>query len=47
MRRAIYERVGEYDATFRIAGDYELCLRAFRRSAVQFHGSDVPLAEDS
>jgi GT2 family glycosyltransferase len=36
MRRAIYEHVGEYDANFRIAGDYELCLRAFLRSSTRY-----------
>jgi glycosyltransferase involved in cell wall biosynthesis len=36
MRRAVYENVGEYDATFRIAGDYELCLRAFLRSSARY-----------
>ena len=36
MRRAIYEQVGEYNTTFRIAGDYELCLRAFLRSSVRY-----------
>src|SRR5438874_1933086 len=36
MRRAMYEHVGEYDANFRIAGDYELCLRAFLRSSARY-----------
>jgi glycosyltransferase involved in cell wall biosynthesis len=43
MRRAIYESVGEYDATFRIAGDYELCLRAFRRSAARYRYVGEPV----
>jgi GT2 family glycosyltransferase len=29
LRREVYERVGEYDTRFRIAGDFELCLRVF------------------
>jgi glycosyltransferase involved in cell wall biosynthesis len=29
LRRGVYERVGEYDTSFRIAGDFELCLRVF------------------
>jgi glycosyltransferase involved in cell wall biosynthesis len=29
MRRETYESVGEYDTQFRIAGDFELCLRTF------------------
>jgi glycosyltransferase involved in cell wall biosynthesis len=36
MRRAVYETVGEYDTTFKIAGDYELCLRAFVRSSARY-----------
>lgn len=29
MRREVYRATGEYDADFRIAGDFELCVRAF------------------
>jgi glycosyltransferase involved in cell wall biosynthesis len=29
LRRRVYAEAGEYDPTFRIAGDYEFCLRAF------------------
>jgi glycosyltransferase involved in cell wall biosynthesis len=29
VRREVYDAVGEYDASYRIAGDYEWCLRAF------------------
>jgi glycosyltransferase involved in cell wall biosynthesis len=29
LRRAVYQAVGEYDSRFRIAGDYEMCLRVF------------------
>jgi glycosyltransferase involved in cell wall biosynthesis len=29
LHRDVYQRVGEYDTQFRIAGDFELCLRVF------------------
>lgn len=29
LRREVYQRVGEYDSRYRIAGDFELCLRVF------------------
>jgi glycosyltransferase involved in cell wall biosynthesis len=29
VRREVYDAVGEYDPSYRIAGDYEWCLRAF------------------
>ena len=29
LRKTVYRSVGQYDSRFRIAGDYELCLRAF------------------
>jgi GT2 family glycosyltransferase len=29
LRREVYQRVGEYNSRFRIAGDFELCLRVF------------------
>ena len=29
LRRSIYELVGGYDSSFKIAGDYELVLRVF------------------
>jgi glycosyltransferase involved in cell wall biosynthesis len=31
LRREVYDAVGEYDSRFRIAGDFEFCLRAFVR----------------
>ncbi len=43
MRRAIYQHVGEYDANFRIAGDYELCLRAFLRSSARYRYVREPI----
>jgi glycosyltransferase involved in cell wall biosynthesis len=36
LRRAVYEAVGEYDAGFRIAGDFEFCLRAFVRRGTTY-----------
>jgi glycosyltransferase involved in cell wall biosynthesis len=36
LRREVYERVGEYDTRFRIAGDFELCLRAFAKLPIQY-----------
>ena len=33
MKREVYRAVSEYDAKFRIAGDFELCLRALRAAA--------------
>lgn len=29
MRRAVYREVGEFDKSYRIAGDFEMCLRTF------------------
>jgi glycosyltransferase involved in cell wall biosynthesis len=36
IRREIYRRIGEYDARFEIAGDFELCLRIFITAAVRY-----------
>lgn len=36
MRRNVYDRIGEYDSSFRIAGDFELCLRAFRGASTKY-----------
>jgi glycosyltransferase involved in cell wall biosynthesis len=40
MRRRVYERIGEYDSSFRIAGDFELCLRAFLRASAKYRYLD-------
>ena len=40
MRRNVYERIGEYDSSFRIAGDFELCLRAFLRASAKYRYLD-------
>jgi hypothetical protein len=36
LRREVYERVGEYDSSFRIAGDFEFCLRVFLKASVPY-----------
>lgn len=36
LRRSVYERIGSYDPSYRIAGDYELCLRVFLRASTPF-----------
>jgi glycosyltransferase involved in cell wall biosynthesis len=36
LRREVYQRAGEYDATFRIAGDFELCLRVFLAASTPY-----------
>jgi glycosyltransferase involved in cell wall biosynthesis len=38
MRRTVYASSGEYDSTFKIAGDYELVIRAFvkRRTGYRY-----------
>ena len=36
LRREIYHLVGEYDTRFRIAGDFELCLRIFAIGSTQY-----------
>lgn len=36
LRREIYQSVGEFDTQFRIAGDFEFCLRAFALRDTRF-----------
>ena len=36
LRREVYERVGEYGTRFRIAGDFELCLRVFYKASTPY-----------
>jgi len=36
LRREVFERVGEYNSAFRIAGDFELCLRVFLTSRIRY-----------
>lgn len=37
MRKSVYDRIGGYDTSYRIAGDFELCVRAFHGAAVSYH----------
>ena len=43
LRREVYQRVGEYDTQFRIAGDFELCLRVFGLNSVRYRYIPEPL----
>jgi glycosyltransferase involved in cell wall biosynthesis len=43
LRREVYQRVGEYDTQFRIAGDFELCLRVFALNTVRYRYIPEPL----
>jgi glycosyltransferase involved in cell wall biosynthesis len=36
LRREVYERVGEYNSNFKIAGDFELCLRVFLTPSIRY-----------
>jgi glycosyltransferase involved in cell wall biosynthesis len=36
IRRELYQRAGEYDIQFRIAGDFEFCVRAFIREKAPY-----------
>ena len=37
VRREIYQSVGQYDPSFRIAGDFELCLRIFVTTSTPYY----------
>jgi hypothetical protein len=43
LGRGVYDAVGEYDTRFRIAGDFELCLRAFVRRRTDYRYIPEPL----
>lgn len=43
VRRRVYEELGEYDPQFRIAGDFEFCLRAFVRRRISYRYVPDPL----
>jgi glycosyltransferase involved in cell wall biosynthesis len=43
LRREVYRSVGEYDTQFRIAGDFELCLRVFARRTTRYRYVAEPL----
>jgi glycosyltransferase involved in cell wall biosynthesis len=36
LRRSVYQKFGEYDASFRIAGDFEFVARVFARGNVSY-----------
>jgi len=37
LRKRVYDEVGEYDESYRIAGDFEFCVRAFCRRSLSYH----------
>jgi hypothetical protein len=43
LRRIVYEDAGEYNPEFRIAGDFEFCLRAFVRRRTSYRYIPLPL----
>jgi glycosyltransferase involved in cell wall biosynthesis len=43
MTRGVYRQIGEYDAGFRIAGDFELCVRAFLGRRTEYRYLAEPL----
>jgi glycosyltransferase involved in cell wall biosynthesis len=43
MKREVYQAIGEYNPTFRIAGDFELCLRAFACRDTRYRYLPEPL----
>lgn len=43
FRREVYAAAGEYDPRFRIAGDFEFCLRAFVRRNTSYRYIPEPL----
>ena len=36
IRREAYARVGRYDPSYRIAGDFELCVRLFAEQGIRY-----------
>ena len=36
LRRSVYERVGEYDRSYRQTGDFEFCVRAFVNHQISY-----------
>ncbi len=45
LRREVYRRVGEYDLSFRIAGDFEICVRIFRSGLTRFRYLNKPMVK--
>jgi glycosyltransferase involved in cell wall biosynthesis len=46
VRRSVYDRIGEFDLTYRIAADYDFILRAYQ-AGVSFKAIEVPLVSYS
>jgi len=42
LRREAYQRAGDYDPSFRIAADFELCLRIFIKAAANYRYLNEP-----
>ena len=47
IRRGVIERIGAFDASFRIAADYDLMLRLVRQRDVRLHYLPLTIAEMS
>jgi glycosyltransferase involved in cell wall biosynthesis len=43
LRREVYQKVGEYDTRYRIAGDFEMCLRIFVARSTRYKYIPQPL----
>jgi glycosyltransferase involved in cell wall biosynthesis len=43
VRREVYQRIGEYNTEFRIAADFELCLRLFLRNRTIYRCLHEPM----
>jgi glycosyltransferase involved in cell wall biosynthesis len=45
LHRDVYHRVGEYETQFKIAGDFELCLRVFVRGTTRYTYFPTPMVQ--
>jgi glycosyltransferase involved in cell wall biosynthesis len=45
LRRQVYERFGNYDSTYRIAGDFEFVVRAFSQGKISYSHIDEVLVK--
>lgn len=43
LRQEVYQRIGEYNTSFRIAADFELCLRVFVRNHTVYRCLNEPM----
>jgi glycosyltransferase involved in cell wall biosynthesis len=43
LRRDVYQMAGEYDTRYRIAGDFEMCLRIFVKRSIRYKYIPQPL----